>query len=512
MPSIHPWKVRILALVCVTMIVIPAGYFFSKTSSPGRVDSEEWMQDAKPEVTLKMYFGGEKKAATDEVWREVSQYVKSKGLNVNFSVNFIPWTDYSSKLLVMAAAGDRWDMNFDSDTSFRQMAARGSYLPLNTLLPEYAPHLNERYKSDGTLLSTTLDGEILGLPWAIKMNQRPYAVWRADLAELAGIAPPMNSIQTVEEVDTLLHQLKEAYPDRKLSLVTALPFYMVREEWLDLEFHGLGCYIGDPEMKVRAIEQQPFYLEAALMSKRWNQAGILNPDSILGLEDSANHWRSGKLLFTITSHEWAYAADPGFIDSAYRQQVSLLYPEKRQVNRRPTSNVIAINRNSEHPDLALRFLDLLETDRALFDLVIYGMEGKTYKLEGDTVRYPDNLNFSTSNYMDWGGQWGFWKPQFLRPTETYPGDFWNKEATFAELPQNVDSPLGGLMLSDYKIGKALERRDELYEDLGKAIEYGMEGNISDAIAKYRQRQMDNGLETIIAEVQRQVDQYLLFNR
>lgn len=506
------WKGRTLVAVCMMLIILSAVIFFIKAVSPERNDSEKEMENPQTEVTLKLFFGGEKKAATDEVWKEVSQYVKSKGLNVKFSVNFIPWTDYSGKLLAMAAAGDRWDLNFDSDNSFRQMAARGSYLPLNTLLPAYAPHLADRYTSDGTLRSTTLDGEILGLPWGIKMNQRPYAVWRADLAERAGIAPPLNSIQTVEEVDTLLHQFKEAYPDRKLSLVTALPFYMVREEWLDLGFYGLGCYIGDPEMKVRAIEQQPFYLEAALMSRRWNQADILNPDSILGLEDSADQWRSGKLLFTITSHEWAYAADPGFIDSTYRQQISLLYPGKRQVNRRPTANVIAMNRNAEHPDLALRFLDLLETDRTLFDLVIYGIEGKTYKVEGDTVRYPDNLKFSTSNYMDWGGQWGFWKPQFLRPTETYPGDFWQEEAAFAEWPENVDSPLGDLLLSDQRIGKALERRDEIYGGLGKTIEFGMTANVSDAVTKYRQRQMDNGLEDIIAEVQRQVDQYLLLNR
>ena len=124
------------------------------------------------EETLTFYFGGDKKAATDEVWSKVGEYVKSKGLNVNFSIHFIPWPDYSSKLLAMAAAGDNWDLNFDSDNSFQQMAARGSYLMLNDLLPKYAPNLYAKYRDPNTLDSVTVDGAIVGMPWNVKMNQR----------------------------------------------------------------------------------------------------------------------------------------------------------------------------------------------------------------------------------------------------------------------------------------------------------------------------------------------------
>lgn len=466
------------------------------------------VQTTEPEVTLQFYFGGDKKAATDEVWAAVSDYVKSKGLNVKFSINFIPWPEYPAKLLVMAAAGDRWDLNFDSDASFRQMASRGSYLPLNDLLPLYAPHLYENYMQKGTLLSATIGGDIVGLPWTIKMNQRPYVGWRVDLAEKAGIYRAADSVQTAEDVDQLLHELKNAYPNNKLTRIPALPFYLVRDEWVDLGFHGLGFYLNDPETKVRAIENQPFYMDAAIMSKKWYNDKILNPDSKIDNDDSADQWRNGKMLLTLTSHEWAFAADPGFVDASYRQQMSLLYPDKKVVNRSPISNVIAISRNSEHPDMVLRFLDMLETDEQLFDLVIYGIQGKTYELDGGKVVYPDNLNLSTSNYMDWGGQWALWKPKFLRPSETYPGDFWKEENHFSELPVNVDSPVEGLLLNDQLISLMLEKRDQIYEDFGKSIEYGMVQDVAQSVSRYREKQKKNGLDVIIHEVQRQVDLYL----
>jgi len=463
----------------------------------------------QPETNLTFYLGGDKKTATDEVWMEVSRYVKAKGLNVKFNITFIPWSDYYSKLLVMAASGDRWDLNFDSENSFQQMASRGSYLALNELLPKYAPHLYATYRESDVLTSVTMDGEIVALPWTIRMNQRYYAGWRQDLAEKVGIHRKPGAVRTVEDVDVLLHELKVAYPEAKLTRTGPLSFYTLREEWVDLGYHGLGFYLDDPLMTVQAIEQQPFYAEAARMSKRWYDDKILNRDGIIDKESGADLWRNGKMLFTLTSHEWAYAADPGFADPGYRQQMSLLYPEKRYVNRSPIANVLAINRNSEHPELTLRFLDMLGTDQTLYDLVMYGIEGLTYQLDKTAAIYPEGMTFATSNYMDWGSEWGFWQPQFMRPTSTYSAGFWQQEALFADQPPNLDSPLAGLFLMDGGITSELDKRDQAYEELGRAVEYGIVADVDGAVEFYRSHQLANGLTQIIEEVQRQVDHFLL---
>jgi putative aldouronate transport system substrate-binding protein len=476
------------------------------TSTDGNANSDNTANEEN-EVTLKFYFGGEKPAATDEVWAKVSDYVKAKGLNVKFNINFIPWNDLSGRLLIMAASGDKWDMNFDSDTSFNQMAANGSYLPLNELLPTYAPHMNDKYKELGTLASATVNGQIVGLPWTMKMNQRTYAGWREDLAEKAGIFREPDSVKTIEDVDKLLYELKAAYPDAKLTRTAPLSLFLVRDEWVDLAFHGLGFYMNDPKHTVRAIEQQPFYIEAGELAKKWYDDKILNRDAMIDKEDGAELWRNGKTLFTLTSHEWAYA-NPGFSDPSFSQQMSLIYPNKRYINRSQTANVLAINRNSEHADLVLRFLDMLETDRVLYDLVLYGIEGKTYVLNGETVEYPGDMQYMTSNYMEWGGQWVFWKPQFMRPTQTYTKNFWLEEAKLASLPVNVDSPVEGLFITGDNIKSEVAKRDDTYEGYGKRIEYGNVDNVKQAVSDYIDRQKENGIDKVIAEVQRQVDQYL----
>lgn len=463
---------------------------------------------AQEEVTLKFYFGGDKKAATDEVWSAISDYLKAKGLNVKFDINFIPFGDFKDKMLVMAASGDKWDMNFDGDwLSYKQMAAKGSYMALNDLLPKYAPTLYAKYQEQGTLAAATVDGKIVGLPWTMSMNQRKYAAWRQDLTDKAGITPAPDSIKTIEDLDAFLHKLKEAYPKDKLSRSTPLGIYMERDEWVDLGFHGMGFYLNDPTVKIQPVEQQPFYKEAALMSKKWYDDGILNRDAMIDKEDGAAQWRNGKMFYTDSDHEWVNA-DPGFADPSYKLGSSLLYPDKKYVNRTALANVVAINRNSEHADRVLQFLDMLETDQQLYDMVQYGIEGKTYVLKDGAANYPDGMQTTTSNYMEWGGQWALWKPQFMRPNPAYGKDFWVHEAEFAALPVNVNSPVDGLFISEDNIKNEVAKRDQAIEEFNKPIEYGNVKDVDKAVNDYIEKQKNNGLDKIIAEAQKQIDAYL----
>jgi putative aldouronate transport system substrate-binding protein len=464
--------------------------------------------EQEEEVTLKFYFGGDKKAATDEVWAKVSEYVKAKGLNVKFDINFIPFGDFKEKMLVMAASGDSWDMNFDGDwLSYKQMAAKGSYMALNDLLPEFAPNLYKKYEEQGTLQAATVNGEIVGLPWTMKMNERKFTGWRSDLTEKAGLDYPNGSVKTIEDVDKLLRDLKKAYPNERISRTPPVSLIMIRDEWVDLNFHGLGFYLSDPKVTVQAVEQQPFYLEAAKLAKVWYDDNLINRDAMIDKSDEAAEWRNGKKLFTVTSHEWV-SANPGFSDPAYKMESSELYPDKRFINRTALANVVAINRNSKNPERVLRLLDMIETDKTLYDLVQYGIEGKTYVLNGETAEYPEGMETTTSNYMEWGGQWAFWKPQFMRPTMTYGPDFWVKEAEFASEERNVNSPIDGLFIAEDAMKNEIAKRDTASDELNRPIEFGVVKDVEKAVAEYIETQKKNGLDTIIAETQKQIDAFL----
>jgi putative aldouronate transport system substrate-binding protein len=281
-------------------------------------------------------------------------------------------------------------------------------------------------------------------------------------------------------------------------------------ELIETSFHSLVFDVNDPLVKLVPIEQTPAYREAVNLAKRWKDDGIINSDALVTKEDGAAEWRNGKNIFTTTSHEWTYNT-LNFSEPGAEREGAEMYPDKKQVNRTALANVVAINKNSKNPDKVLRFLDMLETDQKLYDLVQYGIEGKTYVLNGQKADYPAGMDGGSSNYMEWGGQWALWKPQFMRPNPSYPDGFWKKEADFAHEATNIVNPIDGLLLSEDKIKTETAIRDQLQDEFAKPIELGTVPNgmtADQAVYAYIAKQKAAGVDKIVAEAQKQVDAFL----
>jgi len=481
----------------------------NSSGNPSPAASSSSAQQAnEKEAELKLIFPGDKPTAMDEVWGAVSDYVKQKGINVTFDIQYIPFNDYKDKLLVMSAAGDMWDLNFDGDwLAYQQMAGKGAYMALNELLPEYAPNLYKKYEGQGSLQAASVNGQIVSLPWTMKQNTRPFGQWRSDVTDKLGIGAAKDSVQTIEAIDELLRRIKQADPTAKITRKGPLDLFKLKHELMDIGFSGYVVDLNDPQLRAVPIEQTAAYRESAQLAKTWYDDGIISSDAMVDKEGIDVQWRNGKLVFDLSTHEWTNA-DPGFSDPSFKRESSILYPDKKYANRSPLANVVAINKKSKNPDKVLRFLDLLETDKQLYDLVQYGIDGKTYKLDGQAAAFPDGMDSSTSSYMGWTGQWALWKPQFMRPTGTYSDGFWLKEGEFASQPMNVNSPLDGLFISQDDIKNEVAKRESIKSEFGLPIEFGTVKNADKAVDDYIAKQQAAGVDKITAEVQKQIDQFL----
>ncbi len=501
---------------CGSTAIAPADNSSNVTQEKQSAESVKESESAPAEspapelkdVKLKFYFMGDKRAATDEVWTTIAEKYRDK-LHADFEVNFIPFGDYKDKMMMMSASGDDWDLNFDGYwLSYPAMVLGGAYLDLNGLLSKYAPNLNATYEKQGVLSAATVDGKILSLPWTMKMNCRNYLLWRSDPGKKVGFEQPKDSLKTVEEVDAFLHAMQKALPGEKLLMNALDPMFLEKYELVPLSV-GSDLYvdINDPTCKVIALEQHPAYRELATYAAKWYNDGILAKDALINKEDLATLWNNGRFLVNMTWHEWVFANDEG-TDPTRTIENSLLYPDKKFPNQTPLANVVCLNKNAANPERTLMFLDMLETDRDLYDTVQYGIEGKTYVLKNGAAEYPAGIDAASSNYMDWGGQWAFWKPQFMRPNATYSEGFWEREAEFASLPNNVNFSLDGLFVNSDPIKNELVRRSQLIEEFGKPIRFGVTKDAGAAVDEYLNKQKEAGLDTIVAEVQKQVDAYL----
>jgi putative aldouronate transport system substrate-binding protein len=456
-------------------------------------------------VTLHFIFYGDKKAATDEVWDKIAEYTKDT-LNATYDVQFIAGTDFTQKLLVKAGAGDAWDLNFDSDwTCYYQMTANDAYMAIDELLPKYAPDLYALYQEKGILDAAKSKGQIVSLPWTMAMNNRTFFQWRGDLVEKAGITVDKASLKTWEGVDAFLQQLKTAFPDK--YILENAGIIGSQEGLMDIG-HGLSINLNDPTCKVVPVETTQSYLDKAKYAEKWQSEGIIWKDILTDTTDHNTYINQGKLITKWGTHEFCNQKR-AWLDEGAKWDFTEVYPDGLFANRSPLSNLVAIPATSENPERTLMFLNMLETDRTLYDMVQYGVLGETYELNGEEAIFPEGMTAENSSFMEWGGRWALWKPQYMRPDASYGEGFWQAEADYAaSLPQNVNSPLNGFSFDVTNVKTQVAQRDQLYTDANKLIEAGLGGNYQDVVNKLISDTNNAGTADIIAECQKQIDAFL----
>ena len=461
--------------------------------------------DSLDPVTLHFIFYGDKKSATDEVWDAIADYTRDT-LNCDYEIQFIAGSDYKDKLTVMAATGDVWDMNFDSNwTGITQMMAKDAYLNLDELLPEYAPDLYAKYEETGVLASAKNKGHIVCLPWTQTMNNRPFFQWRGDLGEKAGIEVDKDNFGTWEDIDKLVYQMHEAYPDRYVISKSQ----MISGGWAEVDADmGLYINLSDPECKITPAEEIPDYVTAMEYAEKWQKDGIIWKDVLNDQTDRNALLNEGKIITRWGTHEFAHSKKNWVEDGAYWDFVEV-YKDDLYANRSPLANAMAISATSENPERTLMFLNQLETDQKLYDMVQYGIEGETYVLNGERAEYPEGMDGTNSNYMGWGGQWALWKPQYMRPTGGYTDNFWEEEAEYAaSSDKNFYSPLEGFSFDATDVKTEVAQRNQIFGDAQKLLEVGLAGDTDTALEKIKTDSEGAGFQSVLDEYQRQIDEFL----
>jgi|GEM_PF-408425 len=464
-------------------------------------------------ATIKIYFAGDKKPATDEVWKAVEDYTKDK-LNAKFEINFIPFNDYATKIKLLASSGDDYDLNFDADwLAYPQMI--NNYLDIKDLLPQYAPNYYKQLQDRHMLESITAGGKITAMPWTQITNDHPYISVDFKKSGLEGkVAQPANgSIKTVEELDAFLQEAKKAAPkshilewDGGLTYSKILSMLAPKYNYADpvVGLYGLTYKLDDPTVKLIPVEQTDWYKEAVTWAKKWASEGIIPNDLMLNRDAHANESQNLKVAAFNTNEYINFNNFLGQPENFYSE----LYPEGNYLRRSPLANMMAVNKNAKNPERALMFMDLMATDQNLYDLVLYGIEGKTYVKKGDAFVYPDGMKAETSNYMDWMGQWGFWRDQLVRPTETRSAEGWKAIADFTNQPNSLVTSLTGFFPVTDSIKNEIAKRTALTTEAGKPLMYGIVKDVDKALADYIAKQNKAGTDKIVAEIQKQADAFL----
>ncbi|TLS48750.1 extracellular solute-binding protein [Paenibacillus antri] len=453
---------------------------------------------AEQPVELLWYTIGTPQKDTDRVMEEVSKYTKEK-IGATVKMTQIDWGDYTQKLQVMAAAGEPMDIVFTSSWAFDyvQNARKGAFLPIDDLLKEHGQGIVETL-DPAFLEGSKVDGKNYGIPANKELPAQE--VWRFNKQYLDKYNLDYTGVYTLESLEPLLKTIKENEPSvTPLSLDKNYKPYVP----YDYVIEGLPMAVAldTTDYKIVNLLETPEMKQALETMHKYYKAGYI-PAEAATMTSATDIQTAGTWLVD-------RATTQPFADNLWSE--SLGYPivstpasESTIYNWSVMGSMQAISANSEYPEKAMEFLNLLNTDPYLRNLVDSGIEGVHYEKVSDNVmknldesKNYDMPTFSLGNVM----------LTYLNPTD--PENKWEEFQKFNDAGK--PAPLLGFNFDTSNVSTEIATVQNVKEEFWSAL---MTGTVDPneftpkAIEKFKAA----GLDKIIEEAQRQLDEWRAANQ
>ena len=352
-------------------------------------------------VTITYVRPGNRPDNYDALIANVNDKLAEDGMNMKLEITYIASDVFQDKLAMAIPAGEEFDLIclMEDQKSFTSYVAMGALAPINDYLTGMDA-LNTAIPQS-IWNSATIDGKIYTIPafWTDLADQACcITLDRANLKKY-GVDVP----QTRED----LLKMCEAYASNWEGNDTpyVIPMYKEPFTWL---FRTLETYpftvlddliFVDQEGNVKSwIETEEFKTCADFFATLYEN-GYVSPDILSTSWSSWNQLCSGNFIWCDGcqmwgSEEYFQGLIPGCeLDSVY------LAPEATTFRPAAFRNSTGVSATSTHPADAVRFMNWLYSEQDNYDAVVYGIEGESWKDEGD--RHFTKLGNGEAFNDDW---------------------------------------------------------------------------------------------------------------
>lgn len=455
-------------------------------------------------VELTWYQVGDTQKDAQKVIDKVNEYTAEK-IGVKLNVINVGWGDYNQKMQVVINTGDKWDLCFTCSwaNDYLQNAQKGAFLELDDMLQKegkemydvIAPRFWEAAK---------VKGKIYGVPCEKEIGSCPMWVFTKEYVDKYDI--PYQDIHTLEDLEPWLAVIKENEPD-------VVPFYLTKNysapTYMDKIQDPIGIEYDDETLTVKNVFETEKMKSTLATMRKYYEAGYINKDAATASDDKSIK------RFVTKGDGQPYAELVWGKDLGYEVVASEIM-ETKVTNASARGALTAINKNSEHPEKAMQFLNLLNTDLYLRNLLNYGIEGEHWEkvepsaeevkaAEGKNYIYDCKVRLNEETKKDYSVpywvQGGMFNTYVL---ETDPLDKWNTFKEFNDASQ--EAPSFGFDFDIDAVSTQIAGFRNILDEFGKSL-YTGSVDPDEYLPKLQKKLEATGVSEVIAEMQRQIDEW-----
>ncbi len=453
--------------------------------------------DTSKEVELTWYFVGTwPQPDQDLVFGEFNKQLKEK---MNTTINFVPvgWADYDQKMNVIIASGEDYDICFTSNwtNNYGLNAAKGAYAELDELLPKYAPKLLAQVPQT-FWDAAKINGKIYGVVNEQIAARGPAYCVTDEIAakynfDVKGLKP-----YDYNGLDPLLAQAEKDNPKTFTIAYLDNTAYFKQDMVAGWNIPG-SIYVDDASAKVFNQFESPEVMQFAELMRDWNAKGYTNGNE--------------RIATKISDEENTTTDMVAAMEGAYKPGIEIAAVQRFKIPRSyipagdpvlTTSGICAtmqaINRNSKNVERAMMFLELINTDADMYNLLNFGIKDKHFTIDADgfMVKEGDEAAKYAPNVP-----WMFATNFIAYVDKGMPKDVWQQTK---DMNNNAKvSPVLGFTFNIDPVKAEAGQCAAVVDEYRRSIELGVadKAKYDEFVAKLKSA----GSDKVIAEMQTQID-------
>ena len=227
----------------------------------------------------------------------------------------------------------------------------------------------------------------------------------------------------------------------------------------------------------------------------WYKKGYIRSD-VLSVGDDSADYRNGK--YAVTNAVWKPGAEATEEANSGRKCKFILLEEPYMSKSKGTAAMTAIGANCKNPEKAIKLISLVNTNKDLFNLISYGIEGKHYEMKDNRVNFIDNSGFSHKNPWVFGCQFN----AFL--VSGQDDNVWEETKRVNE--ESEKSPILGFVADETRIKSEISQCSTVMSEYS-VLNTGA-SNPSDYLDAYNKKLDVAGQRKILDEYKKQIKDYL----
>lgn len=490
---------KVVILMCVCLMIFASSCTNVKTDDTASANNAASVESSEPiNLIWWTYDAGFSIADKEEVLARANA-ISAEKIGVTIDMQY----KNEEQLTLDLNTGDYYDIIFSCSwcNDFDGNSRNGYYYDITDLVETETPDLYAAV--DPWWDPATVDGKIYGVPLLKDLGAEVFFCINEDYftGEKGMTIPDEISFADLEEY---LRVYKEDHPDEYplyLADYGPLGFYQVHErivsKYLVIPYRYSGTDEGTTIIPVWEDEE---FMDMLRLLHKWYEAGYINPDAATNSEGVIDN-APIRSITAWTGYKLNSNSNYGFD----MEMARYIGPNMSRATMQGANIAINAAADEEHVKAALRYMELLYTDKEFRDLLAYGIEGEHFNYYQDTVIRTQQ---GSDNYlMDYYCTGPAISATPVTTSEDDPADPNMWQRVYEEYENATISDTNGFSFDSTPVEAECTAMNEYINSCWSELITGTV-DPDEKMAEIKEQMYAMGFEKVQSEAQRQLDEYL----